>query len=361
MSRLRLIILFVAAVFLGALSARADEFDTLRLKWRDMLTMGANANPADSSYSEWISSIESVAQNYWSSMKTNSTRTCLWSDLNQLGTRSADITGTYERLRAMAMGYAVRGSVLEGNSGLRVAIISGLDWMDANYYNETKTEHDNWFDWEIGVPLNLNDITVLLYDNLTSAQIANYMDAVNHFTPTPDLTGANEVWKASVVAVRGAIVKSSAKLVSARQALSDVFPYVTSGDGFYADGSFVFHSFFPYNGGYGAQLIATLGPLMQWMKESSWEVTDPMQANLFRWIYDSFEPFIYKGAMMQMVAGRYYTRQGDDHLDSRPPRPVRRHTRDADLRIDGRADAYRPCAAPSRAERRLSMSGRRRC
>src|SRR5881409_562134 len=84
----------------------------------------------------------------------------------------------------------------------------------------------NWFDWEIGVPLNLNDITVLLYDNLTSAQIANYMDAVNHFTPTPDLTGANKVWKASVVAVRGAIVKSSDKLASARQALSDVFPYV---------------------------------------------------------------------------------------------------------------------------------------
>jgi hyaluronate lyase len=315
MSRLRLIVLFVAAVFLGALSARADEFDTLRLKWRDMLTMGANANPADSSYFEWISSIESVAQNYWSSMKTNSTRTCLWSDLNQLGTRSADITGTYERLRAMAMGYAVHGSVLEGNSGLRGAIISGLDWMDANYYNETKTEYDNWFDWEIGVPLNLNDITVLLYDNLTGAQIANYMDAVNYFTPTPDLTGANEVWKASVVAVRGAIVKSSSRLVSARQALSDVFPYVTSGDGFYADGSFVFHSFFPYNGGYGAQLIETLGPLMQWLKGSSWEVTDPMQANLFRWIHDSFEPFIYKGAMMQMVAGRYYTRRDDDHLD----------------------------------------------
>jgi hyaluronate lyase len=306
--------MFAAAVFPGASSTRADEFDALRLKWRDLLTLGTDANPADPRYSGWISGIESVAQSYWSSMKTNSNRTCLWSDLNQLGTRSADITGTYERLRAMAMGYAVRGSILEANGSLRAAIFSGLDWMEANYYNKTKTEYDNWFDWEISVPLNLNDITVLLYDNLTGAQITNYMDAVNHFTPAPDLTGANEVWKASVVGVRGAIVKSSAGLVSARQALSDVFPYVTSGDGFYTDGSFVFHSFFAYNGGYGAQLIETLGPLMQWLKGSSWEVTDPMQANLFRWIHDSFEPFIYRGAMMQMVAGRYYTRRDDDHL-----------------------------------------------
>jgi len=43
----------------------------------------------------------------------------------------------------------------------------------------------------------------------------------------------------------------------------------------------VFHSFVPYNGGYRRPIIETLGPLMQWLKGSSWEVTDPMQANLF--------------------------------------------------------------------------------
>jgi len=52
---------------------------------------------------------------------------------------------------------------------------------------------------------------------------------------------------------------------------------------------------------------------MQWLKGSSWEITDSKQTNLFRWIYDSFQPFIYKGAMMQLVSGRYYSRQGDDH------------------------------------------------
>src|SRR6266446_8059923 len=263
-SQVRLILLLMATVLGGRFAAQADEYDTLRLKWLDHLTLGTNANLTDPSYSGWISSIASVAQNNWNSMRTNVTRTYLWNDLDQLGTNSADLTATYGRLRAMAMGYAVRGSTLEGNMDLRGAIINGLDWMYTNYYNEGVTkQYDNWFDWEIGSPLNLNDITVLLYYNLTAAQVATYMNAVDHFTPTPDLTAANEVWKATVVAVRGVIVKDNAKLVAARQSLSDVFPYVTSGDGFYSDGSFVFHSIFPYNGGYGLQLIETIGPLMQ--------------------------------------------------------------------------------------------------
>jgi hyaluronate lyase len=308
-------VIFIVAMWLGALAATADEFDTLRLRWRDMLTMGTNANPADPNYAGWISSIGSTAQTRWSTMNANVGRTNLWSDLDDLANDSGDITGTYERIKVMAMGHAVRGSILETNVALRAAIVDALDWMYANFYNESQSEYDNFFDWEIGTPLNLNDVTVLMYDDLTGTQIDNYMDAVNHFSPTPDLTGANRVWKASVVAVRGAIVKSSAKLASARDALNQVFPDVTAGDGFYSDGSFIFHDIFPYNGGYGAQLIETLGPLMQFLHDSSWEVTDPAQTNLFRWLYDSFEPFIYRGAMMQMVSGRYYTRRGDDHLD----------------------------------------------
>jgi len=308
------LVLAVAALAAATL-ARADEFDTLRLKWRDLLTLGTNVVPADPLYATWTSSIGTTAQRHWNSMATSAGRTYLWSDYSSLGSRSSDITATYERLRAMAMGYAVRGSIVEANPALRTALIGGLDWMYANAYNESKAEFDNWFDWEIGTPLNLNDITVLLYSDLTGARITNYMNAVNQFTPTPDLTGANEVWKASVVAVRGVLVKSSSKLVSARQSLSDVFPYVSSGDGFHEDGSFIFHGNFPYNGGYGAQLIGTIAPLMQLLKGSTWEVMDPQQANLYRWIHDSCAPFIYRGALMQMVDGRYHTRRGDDHLD----------------------------------------------
>ena len=71
------------------------------------------------------------------------------------------------------------------------------------------------------------------------------------------------MWKALVVAVRGVIIKDANKIDLAHLAVSDVFQNVTTGDGFYADGSFIFHNYFPYNGGYGVELLENIGLLMQ--------------------------------------------------------------------------------------------------
>src|SRR2546430_681661 len=98
-NHVRLILLIVAAVSGGRFAARADEYDTLRLKWSDHLTMGTNANPTDPSYSGWISSIASVADNNWNSMRTNATRTYLWNDLDQLGANSANLTADRKSTR----------------------------------------------------------------------------------------------------------------------------------------------------------------------------------------------------------------------------------------------------------------------
>src|SRR6185503_8768808 len=135
------------------------------------------------------------------------------------------------RILAMAMAWASRGGSLCSNAALGTDIIGALDWMYANRYNEDESDYDNWWDWEIGAPMALNDICVLMYDRLTAAQLANYMNAVDEFTPSPDLTGANRVWKTRVVAIRAALVKDAAKLVAARDGFTAVFPYVTSSDG----------------------------------------------------------------------------------------------------------------------------------
>ncbi|MDB6031379.1 MAG: hyaluronate lyase [Verrucomicrobiales bacterium] len=312
----RLAALLLAGLwFVGLAASHADEFDALRLKRRDMLNFGTNASSADPNYSNWISSIAVTAQRHWTSLNTSASRAYLWSDRNHLATDSSDISASFGRLQIMALAWSTRNSSLETNASLLTAITNGLDWLYANSYNETKIEYDNFFDWEIAAPLALNDTAVLLYSRLSPVQIANYMNAVDHFSPTPNLTAANKVWKASVVALRGAIVKDAAKIALAGQALSDVFQYSTAGDGFYPDGSFIFHNEFAYNGGYGSQLLQTIAPLMQWLKGSSWEITDPNQANVYCWVYDSFQPFIYQGGLMQMVSGRYYTRSGDDHTD----------------------------------------------
>ena len=280
----------------------ADEYDDLRLKLRGML-IGTGYDVADPTVASQLSSIASAANSVWSSMDKSPTRTFLWSDLAST-TDSSHITNSYTRLRTMAYGYVTPGCSLQGNTTLLADIISGLDWMYANRYGATTAQYFNWWDWEIGSPLRLTEICVMLYDQLNATQRTNYMNAVNKQVPIPDMTQANQVWKARVVGVRGCLVKDSAKLVLARNAFSDVFPYVTTSDGFYTDGSFIQHNIHPYTAGYGSSLISTMAPTLNWLSGSTWAVTDPAQSNLFRWVFDSYEPIIYNGNTFDLVRGR---------------------------------------------------------
>jgi hyaluronate lyase len=291
---------------------QADEYDDLRLKWKDII-IGVGYDTLDPDVASRLTSIASAGNTHWASMDKSPTRTFLWSDLAST-TEDSHVTANYARLEDMARAYATPGSTLAGNATLLADIVSGLDWMYANRYGANTTQYDGWFDWEIGSPLKLNDICVMLYDHLTTTQLTNYMNAVDHQTPTPNATGANQVWKARVVGIRACLVKSSAKMALCRDAFSDVFPYVTTGDGYYTDGSFIQHERHPYTAGYGASLIENMAPVLNWLSGTTWAVTDPAQANLFRWVFDSYEPIIYNGYVFDLVSGREITRpnQGPD-------------------------------------------------
>ena len=304
---------YLVLVLLSALtlSSRADQFDDLRLYWQNYL-ISTGGSPA---------SIASTANGYWSSMNTSPTRTYLWSDL-PLGSVSANIVSTFQRLQAMALAWATPGSSLQNNASLAGAIAGGLDWMNANVYTTTATEYDNWFHWEISGPQALNNATVLLYPALTGTQISNYLAAVDRFSPGGPgaafgwMTGANTSDKVLVVAIRGILGKDGGKISSAQTNLSPVFLYVTSSDGFYPDGSFVFHSNIAYTGHYGLVLLGDIPKIVNLLQGSAWQITDPNLSNIYSWAIHSFEPLIYNGAMMDMVRGRavswsYETESGD--------------------------------------------------
>ncbi|MGG1519702.1 polysaccharide lyase 8 family protein [Paenibacillus oryzisoli] len=312
----------LAVLFLALPSKQAhasDAYDDLRAKRKEMLTGGTSYSTSDPDIAAQITTITTRAQLYWDTMTTPPV-SYVWSDLASRW-ETVQVTSSYNRLYAMALAYSTYGSSLYNNASLKTAIIAGLDWLYTNRYNETKTEDDKWWDWEIGIPNALNDTVILLYDQLTSTQITNYMNAVYHFSSDPTKmmgtatsSGANRVWKSRVVGLRGIIIKDSDTITAAKNALSPVFDYVTSSDGFYRDGSFIQHAYFSYNGGYGLSLIDDIANLLYLLDGSTWEITDPDVANVYKWVYDSFEPFVYKGSLMALTRGREMSRDySTDH------------------------------------------------
>jgi hyaluronate lyase len=279
-----------------------SRFEPLILKWKDFL-IGHPLDLNDPDIAAKVAEITSEAQNYWNSMNKSANRGYLWSDLAGT-TWSYEITANYNRLKSMALSWATDGSALYGNPSLLDDIIGGMEWMYQNRYNEYTAKYNNWWDWEIGVPLAINDLCVLLYGHLSDEQIARYMRATLSFPPHEDFTGANQVWESMINALRGVLLMDPAYIAQARDDLSSVFPYSTYYDGFYEDGSFLQHLKHPYNGGYGKSLLDNLGKLLYFLDGTEWEVTDPESSNVYRWIYDSYAPFIYKGSLMSYVRGR---------------------------------------------------------
>jgi hyaluronate lyase len=321
---------------LNIVTTSSTDFDPLRIAWWQLRTGGSNYSLSDSLVKTQLSSITNTAIGYWNSMDKTGTNTYLWSDLTST-TDSSQISTAYTRLADMALAYATYGSALRSNATLAANIQTGLNWMYTNRYNTsipaTSGEYDNWYDWEIGAPLEIADLSVYMYDALGVAGLSNTLAALDHFVPSPfsgtsgTSTGGNLTDKIHSVAVRGAVMKDASKLTIAANAFSSLFSNVSSGDGFYADGSFIQHTHHPYTGSYGLVAIQDTSLVLPWLVGSPsqyisnlaqtnvitpWRCTDPNYTNVMQWVYGAYQPLLYYGEMMDMTRGRAMSRYSDE-------------------------------------------------
>ncbi|MDX2762514.1 polysaccharide lyase 8 family protein [Streptomyces europaeiscabiei] len=295
----------------------ADAYDTLRRRWLT-IALGAGYDPAVEPYATRLRETGDLAHAFRAAMAP--TTGSLWP--GHPFDPPAGITQSYSRLWTMAQAYAQPGTGLTGDAALLADVLRGLDHLAASVYNPSTTRYGNWWEWQIGSPRLLLDIVAALYDELTPTRRADACAAIDHFVPdamlheyTGTSTGANRVDLCRSVALRGILGRAPEKIALARDALSPVFPYVTRGDGPYADGSFVQHTWVAYSGTYGQVLLDGLGRLFALLSGSSWEVTDPNRQIVLDSVERAYAPLIHDGLVMDSVNGRAISRghlKGDD-------------------------------------------------
>ncbi|MDL5203977.1 polysaccharide lyase 8 family protein [Streptomyces sp. ALI-76-A] len=295
----------------------ADPYDTLRRRWLD-LALGTGYDPTAEPYASRLAETGDLARGFRATMAP--TATSLWPDRPY--DPPAGITRSYARLWTMTQACVREGTGSTGDPGLRADVLRGLDHLSATVYHPSTTRYGNWWEWQIGSPRLLMDITAALYEHLTEARRTAACAAVDHFVPDTMLadysgtsTGANRVDLCRSVALRGVLGRDPAKIALARDALSPVFPYVTEGDGLHADGSFVQHTWVAYSGTYGQVMLDGLGRLFALLAGSAWEVTDPNRQTVLDSVEHAYAPLIHDGLVMDSVNGRAISRgllKGDD-------------------------------------------------
>ncbi len=288
----------------------ADPYDTLRRRWL-AIALGTGYDPAAQPYASRLAETGELARALLSTMAPAADS--LWP--GHPFDPPAGITMSYSRLWTMTQAYVQQGTGSTADPDLLTGVLRGLDHLSATVYNPATTRYGNWWEWQIGSPRLLTDITAALYDQLGDARIRAVCAAVDHFVPDSALgdysgtsTGANRVDLCRSVALRGVLGRDPAKIALARDALSPVFAYVTRGDGLYADGSFVQHSWVAYSGTYGQVVLDGLGRLFALLAGSDWEVTDPNRQIVLDSVEHAYAPLILDGLVMDSVNGRAISR-----------------------------------------------------
>lgn len=299
-------------------------------------------------------------------LDTQPDRRALWPDLRDKPRGEAN-TLSFKRLRTLALAHAQPGSALHGDPRLAGALRDGLDWLLAHHYRPDTPYTGNWWDWEIGSPQALLDCLLLL--DLDPERRARALAAIHRWVPDAtrrlngskaEETGANRVDKALILVLSGALEANVPRVDAGRAALAAVFPYVTQGDGFHRDGSFIQHDFVAYTGSYGAVLLSALARLTVVLGEGA--LTDGQRTTLADWAHNAFLPVLVRGALLDNVRGRAISRPAEEgragrsllrdllRLSAQMPPGLRAQLKFHLLADRRRPDYYRGLDAPAIAE-----------
>ncbi|MGZ0148690.1 polysaccharide lyase 8 family protein [Kribbella sp. WER1] len=303
-------VLVPAAVQLTHPKATSEtDFDVVRRQWLETLVAQDASDPVVAKY---VRDSAAVAADLWRTMDKSAARTWLWSDLDS-STIPAVQRNNIGRLRQLALALRSPGSALYGDKELTADLIEAFDWFLAHKYGVTAI-YGGWWDWQIGIPLALNDFCVLMYDDLSTDRITTAMTAIARYEPDPHVIGsgkatsANLNWTSAVTLLRGALSRDKATLDLAKSAWSGMFPYSTAGDGFYTDGGFVQHVHYSYNGSYGVSLLQYLTYGMVATRGTAWAFSSEAVDRVVSWVQDNYLPWMYGGAFMDMTRGRALSR-----------------------------------------------------
>ncbi|MEV6283748.1 polysaccharide lyase 8 family protein [Kribbella sp. NPDC051770] len=307
-----------------AVTAAPADFAALRTKWATALTGRDVIDPADPDFKAALGRIDTAVASSLTKLDRSTGRKLVFTD--QPLTADPSVANTYVRLEQMATAWATPGSAYHQAPALLADVLAALESMNTLIYKAGFVEFGNWWSWEIGATRPLASTMVLLYDEIPAEARARYCAAIDHFVPDPYYmfpparralsTGANRVDLCQAIIVRALVTEDEAMLVHARDGLSDTWQYVTTGDGFYRDGSFVQHTWVAYTGTYGHVLLSGIGRLLGLLAGSPWEVTDPKRQILFDSVAKAYLPVVHDLRMTDFVRGRAVSRSNaSDHDD----------------------------------------------
>lgn len=214
----------------------------------------------------------------------------------------------YARMQIILKGFGEER--LYRDSGYAARMIGALKyWLDHDYRNP------NWWHNEIGMPLGIGNITILLYPLLDAETVSRAAALVGRgsMATLPAIsqswTGANLIWGA-LNTVRHALLTKDSDLL--RRAVTRAAAEITEGEaeGIQRDRSFFQHGPRLYAGGYGLSFAGDIAKLLYLFQETEYQLPADKIDLFLSFILDGLRHMIHSGGLDWACVGREITRPG---------------------------------------------------
>lgn len=309
-----------------------NPYDQWRKCWEEYL-LGREWNPAARDGAEIVDSLNRMADaGLYPEKPDDDSWCCYWTP--------------YYGLHALAMAYRTPGTNYYGSAEVREEILGDLEKLYETDYNPSLAPEkvENWWGYEIGMPLRILDILILMYDEIPGDPEENsngdsapesssrtgipkrlvriYTDAILHFRDVygnsshgMKETGANLVWKCQIMLLVGILRREDEWIDFANDNLVTTMQYAgrrripgigeVYDDGFYPDGSFIQHYMFAYTGGYGKNLLnITAGLLYAFRGQTCLRIPQTNIRFFCSMVEKAYAPLIWRGHFMDVARGR---------------------------------------------------------
>ena len=303
----------------------------MRDRWKTSAVGDFERSPEllnDADVKKYIALLSTESENLYGQMNKNSNRTCLWTKVAS-DTKSADLTTQFKKLNTLAKAYGTKGTTLYKNPEVAASILSGLEFMTETGRYAGGKYYGNWWDWQVGVPQEFITTLFTMYEQIPKQQLQKYTGILSSYLPNPsqqlygksqdaiiDLhfipnfsnSGANRTDQALSCLGIGILANDSGKISQAVASIKEVFEIVSTGDGFYEDGSFIQHYDIPYNGAYGNVLVKGVGKIFSIVATTPWQLENQLIDKFVTNVENAFIPLVINGETMPMVNGRSISR-----------------------------------------------------
>ena len=325
-------------------SATAEDYGKIRQAWKESL-IGKDL-VSEEGGAEVLEEINQEAEALWNAYVYKGQEECggiPWAeDEGAKGNKNipyeddaVEFCVSFKKVLSMCKAYAAEGGALYQNQDMLKDITNILDFLCGSCYT-AKSQTDNWWTWEIGIPKDLIPALILIYDGLTEEQVMAYTETLYFFQPDPfhegvintasthgqgyrEAQGANIIDCSTTAVGLGALREDNELVYLGMLASSQTFVIQNVEDsaqiaangynsGFYPDGSYLDHIKVPYLGAYGIEFMKGGAKIPSLLAGTPWKYPEQVQDNLESYIVEGFGNGMYKGMMLDCLKGRSVSR-----------------------------------------------------